>query len=103
MTPFLQKLDHYEKLLRLDKPIGMLLLLWPTLWGLWLSSLGHPDWKVVLIFVIGTVLMRSAGVAVNDVADRNFDPHVARTKDRPAGGRPGERQGSVACLRRSWH
>jgi 4-hydroxybenzoate polyprenyltransferase len=83
LSPLLQKLDHYEKLLRLDKPIGTLLLLWPTLWGLWLSAHGHPNWKVVWIFVIGTVLMRSAGVAVNDVADRNFDPHVARTKDRP--------------------
>jgi 4-hydroxybenzoate polyprenyltransferase len=79
----LQRLDSYEKLLRLDKPIGTLLLLWPTLWALWLSSAGRPNWKVVWIFVIGTVLMRSAGVAVNDFADREFDPHVARTKDRP--------------------
>jgi 4-hydroxybenzoate polyprenyltransferase len=69
--------------MRLDKPIGTLLLLWPTLWALWLSSAGRPNWKVVWIFVIGTVLMRSAGVAVNDFADREFDPHVARTRDRP--------------------
>jgi len=79
----LRRLDSYEKLLRLDKPIGTLLLLWPTLWALWLSSGGRPNWKVVWIFALGTLLMRSAGVAVNDFADRNFDPHVARTKDRP--------------------
>ncbi|HTT40347.1 MAG TPA: 4-hydroxybenzoate octaprenyltransferase [Burkholderiales bacterium] len=79
----LDRLDSYEKLLRLDKPIGTLLLLWPTLWALWLSSSGQPNWKIVWIFVLGTVLMRSAGVAVNDFADREFDPHVARTKDRP--------------------
>jgi 4-hydroxybenzoate polyprenyltransferase len=78
-----QRLDHYEKLLRLDKPIGILLLLWPTLWALWLSSNGHPDWKIVWIFALGTVLMRSAGVAVNDFADRRFDPHVERTRARP--------------------
>jgi 4-hydroxybenzoate polyprenyltransferase len=87
MTPsvsgLLQRLDRYEKLLRLDKPIGILLLLWPTLWALWLSANGHPNWKIVWIFVLGTVLMRSAGVAVNDVADRRFDPYVERTKDRP--------------------
>ena len=79
----LQRLDHYEKLLRLDKPIGILLLLWPTLWALWLSAAGHPNWKITWIFVLGTVLMRSAGVAVNDYADRNFDPHVERTRNRP--------------------
>lgn len=83
LNSVLQRLDSYEKLLRLDKPIGTLLLLWPTLWALWLSSAGRPNWKIVWIFVIGTVLMRSAGVAVNDFADREFDPHVARTKDRP--------------------
>ena len=78
-----EKLDLYERLMRLDKPIGILLLLWPTLWALWLSSLGRPDWIVVWIFVLGTVLMRSAGCVINDLADRDFDPHVARTKDRP--------------------
>lgn len=78
-----EKLDLYEKLMRLDKPIGILLLLWPTLWALWLSSYGHPDWLVVWIFVIGTVLMRSAGCVINDYADRDFDCHVERTKDRP--------------------
>ena len=79
----IERLDQYEKLMRLDKPIGILLLLWPTLWGLWFASAGHPPWPIVLIFALGTVLMRSAGCVVNDYADREFDPHVARTKDRP--------------------
>ncbi|MCB1931117.1 4-hydroxybenzoate octaprenyltransferase [Accumulibacter sp.] len=78
-----QRLDLYERLMRLDRPIGILLLLWPTLWGLWLSALGRPDWLVVWIFVLGTVLMRSAGCVINDLADRDFDPHVARTSQRP--------------------
>jgi 4-hydroxybenzoate polyprenyltransferase len=78
-----ERLDLYERLMRLDKPIGILLLLWPTLWGLWLSALGRPDWRVLWIFVLGTVLMRSAGCVINDLADRNFDPHVARTSQRP--------------------
>jgi len=78
-----EKLDLYEKLMRLDKPIGILLLLWPTLWALWLSAQGHPDWTVVWIFVLGTVLMRSAGCVINDYADRDFDCHVERTKARP--------------------
>jgi 4-hydroxybenzoate polyprenyltransferase len=80
---FIERLDIYEKLMRLDKPIGILLLLWPTLWGLWLSSYGFPNPGVAVIFVLGVVLMRSAGCIVNDFADRNFDPHVERTKDRP--------------------
>ena len=78
-----EKLDLYERLMRLDKPIGILLLLWPTLWALWFSSLGNPDWMVVWIFVLGTVLMRSAGCVINDYADRDFDRHVERTKGRP--------------------
>jgi 4-hydroxybenzoate polyprenyltransferase len=69
--------------MRLDKPIGILLLLWPTLWALWLSSLGRPNWIIVWIFVLGTVLMRSAGCVINDYADRDFDKHVERTKERP--------------------
>ena len=90
------QLDAYIKLMRLDKPIGILLLLWPTLWALWISSQGHPDWGVVGIFVLGTVLMRSAGCVVNDYADRHFDPHVARTKERPlAAGRVSEREALV--------
>ncbi len=69
--------------MRLDKPIGILLLLWPTLWALWLSADGRPDWMVLWVFVLGTVLMRSAGCVINDYADRDFDKHVERTKDRP--------------------
>jgi 4-hydroxybenzoate polyprenyltransferase len=78
-----EKLDLYERLMRLDKPIGILLLLWPTLWALWLSAEGRPDWVVVWVFVLGTVLMRSAGCVINDYADRDFDKHVERTKERP--------------------
>ena len=80
---FTERLTAYEKLIRLDKPIGILLLLWPTLWALWLSSRGHPDWTIVWIFILGTVLMRSAGCAINDYADRDFDARVARTRERP--------------------
>ena len=88
MKAIRERLDLYEKLMRLDKPIGILLLLWPTLWALWLSSGGRPNLLLVWIFVLGTVLMRSAGCVINDYADRNFDPHVERTKERPlAAGR----------------
>ena len=80
---FKERLHLYEKLMRLDKPIGILLLLWPTLWGLWISSYGYPNWVILWIFVLGTVLMRSAGCVINDYADRNFDKHVARTQNRP--------------------
>ncbi|HEV7612125.1 MAG TPA: 4-hydroxybenzoate octaprenyltransferase [Steroidobacteraceae bacterium] len=81
-------LADYARLMRLDRPIGIWLLLWPTLWALWISSRGKPDPRIFIIFVVGTVLMRSAGCAINDYADRSFDPHVARTKDRPlAAGR----------------
>lgn len=78
-----ERLDLYERLVRLDKPIGILLLLWPTLWGLWLSSYGSPNVVVVVVFVLGVVLMRSAGCVVNDIADREYDPRVERTKNRP--------------------
>lgn len=77
------RLDLYERLMRLDKPIGTLLLLWPTLWALWLSSDGRPDWTVTWIFALGTLLMRSAGCVINDYADRDFDLHVERTRERP--------------------
>ncbi len=91
-----EKLDLYEKLMRLDKPIGILLLLWPTLWGVWLSSAGRPDWAVALVFVMGTVLMRSAGCVINDYADRDFDRHVERTKARPlTAGRVSTREALV--------
>lgn len=79
----MQKLDAYEKLMRLDKPIGTLLLLWPTLWGLWLAGEGKPDLMTVWIFALGTLLMRSAGCVINDWADRRFDGEVARTRERP--------------------
>lgn len=78
-----ERINLYIKLARLDRPIGILLLLWPTLWGVWIAGNGHPDWHIVAIFVIGTVLMRSAGCVINDYADRDFDKHVQRTKDRP--------------------
>jgi 4-hydroxybenzoate polyprenyltransferase len=77
------RLDAYERLIRLDKPIGTLLLLWPTLSALWLASYGSPSWIVVGIFVLGTLLIRSAGCAINDYADRDFDAHVERTANRP--------------------
>jgi len=77
------RLDAYEKLVRLDKPIGILLLLWPTLWGLWMAARGMPNLWALWLFVLGTVLMRSAGCAINDYADRDFDPHVQRTQARP--------------------
>jgi len=77
------RLDAYERLIRLDKPIGTLLLLWPTLSALWLATFGSPSWVVVGIFALGTLLMRSAGCAINDYADRHFDPHVQRTANRP--------------------
>ena len=82
-----RRLDAYERLIRLDKPIGTLLLLWPTLWAVWLAADGRPSAAIVLIFVLGTLLMRSAGCAVNDYADRNFDAHVERTRSRPLAAR----------------
>jgi len=78
-----RRLDAYERLIRLDKPIGTLLLLWPTLWALWLASNGRPAPQVLIVFILGTLLMRSAGCAINDFADRRFDPHVERTRSRP--------------------
>jgi 4-hydroxybenzoate polyprenyltransferase len=82
-----RRLDAYERLVRLDKPIGTLLLLWPTLWAVWLAADGEPSAGIVLIFVLGTLLMRSAGCAINDYADREFDPHVKRTHARPLAAR----------------
>lgn len=79
----LEKLVDYLTLMRLHRPIGILLLLWPTLWALWFAAGGMPDLHVLFVFVAGTVLMRSAGCAINDYADRNIDSNVARTKDRP--------------------
>ena len=82
-APLVQRLDAYEKLIRLDKPIGILLLAWPTLWALWLASRGLPNPLVLWLFLLGTVLMRSAGCAINDFADRKLDAHVERTRARP--------------------
>ena len=73
----------YLQLMRLDRPIGILLLLWPTLWAIWIASNGHPPLLILFIFVAGTVLMRSAGCVINDYADRNIDKHVKRTEHRP--------------------
>ena len=78
-----QRLDAYERLMRLDKPIGTLLLLWPTMWAVWIAAEGAPSLFIVWIFALGTLLMRSAGVVMNDYADRHFDVHVERTKNRP--------------------
>ena len=82
-----KRLDAYERLIRLDKPIGALLLLWPTLWAVWLASEGRVSAGILVIFVAGTFIMRSAGCAINDYADRNFDPHVERTRSRPLAAR----------------
>ena len=79
----MRRLALYAKLVRLDKPIGSLLLLWPTLSALWLASGGMPDAQLIVIFSLGTILMRSAGCAINDFADRDFDRHVKRTAERP--------------------
>ena len=87
------RIKTYAQLMRLDKPIGILLLLWPMLWGLWFAAQGLPDGRILVIFVLGTVLMRSAGCVINDFADRKIDPHVERTKNRPmAAGRVGSKE-----------
>ncbi len=78
-----QRIDAYERLVRLDKPIGILLLLWPTLAALWWATFGRPALTLVIVFTVGTIVMRSAGCALNDWADRDFDLHVKRTADRP--------------------
>jgi len=78
-----ERLGYYALLVRANRPIGILLLLWPSLWALWIAGEGQPPWGVVLVFVLGVTLMRSAGCAINDYADRNIDGHVERTKGRP--------------------
>jgi 4-hydroxybenzoate polyprenyltransferase len=98
-----ERLRQYALLMRLDRPIGSLLLLWPALWALWLAGAGHPQPLVVVVFVLGVVLMRSAGCVINDYADRDVDPHVARTRQRPlAAGRVSSREALtlfvVLCL-----
>lgn len=81
-------IKDYCDLVRLDKPIGILLLLWPTLWALWLAARGMPDTKILIIFIAGVVLMRSCGCIMNDMFDRHYDGDVERTRNRPiASGR----------------
>ncbi len=82
-TEYLERAHQYWLLARFDKPIGILILLWPTLWALWIASAGNPDMLVLLVITSGVVLTRAAGCIINDYADRNFDPHVERTKQRP--------------------
>ncbi|ACK53593.1 MAG TPA: 4-hydroxybenzoate octaprenyltransferase [Thauera aminoaromatica] len=104
MTPAMSlsdKLPHYARLMRIDKPIGTLLLLWPTLWALWIAAAGWPPLHILVIFIVGTFLMRSAGCVINDYADRDFDGHVERTRTRPlATGvvSPGEALALAAAL-----
>lgn len=96
-----ETLREYALLVRLHRPIGIWLLLWPTLWALWIACRGRPDEGLFAIFFLGTVLMRSAGCAINDFADRNFDPHVKRTRDRPLAAKrisPYEAIGVFAAL-----
>ena len=81
------RLMDFALLCRLDRPIGIWLLLWPTLWALWTAASGHPQWRLLVIFTLGTVLMRSAGCVVNDLMDRDIDPHVRRTRTRPLAAR----------------
>ena len=82
-TPWRERLGHYWRLMRFDKPIGILLLLWPALWALWIAGQGKPNLLVLLVIVSGVVVMRAAGCVINDYADRDFDPHVERTRQRP--------------------
>ncbi|MFQ5346065.1 MAG: 4-hydroxybenzoate octaprenyltransferase [Mariprofundus sp.] len=98
-----ERFDIYKRLMRTDRPIGTLLLLWPTLWALWIAGEGHPDGMVLLIFAAGVFLMRSAGCVINDIADRNIDQYVDRTKARPlAAGEIGSKEALglfvVLCL-----
>ncbi|MCB1727802.1 MAG: 4-hydroxybenzoate octaprenyltransferase, partial [Gammaproteobacteria bacterium] len=79
----LSQLRNYLILMRMDRPIGILLLLWPMLWALWLAGRGHPDGGLFIVFVLGVIVMRAAGCVLNDFADRNIDPYVERTRNRP--------------------
>src|SRR5579862_5222548 len=90
-APFLyrveRRIEEYALLARLDRPIGTWLLLWPALWALWIAGTGRPHPKVLMVFVAGVFVMRAAGCVINDFADRNIDPHVRRTRDRPLAAR----------------
>ncbi len=99
VTTLRSRLYDYAVLMRWHRPIGSLLLLWPTLWALWMAGAGRPSAQLVLVFVAGVFIMRSAGCVINDFADRNFDPHVKRTRDRPiAAGRVTPREAIVLFL-----
>ncbi|MBV9344413.1 MAG: 4-hydroxybenzoate octaprenyltransferase [Gammaproteobacteria bacterium] len=96
-----RRLTEYARLMRLDRPIGTWLLLWPALWALWIAGDGHPEPRVLLIFVLGVFVMRAAGCVINDFADRDIDPHIRRTRDRPLAARrvaPGEALALCAAL-----
>jgi 4-hydroxybenzoate polyprenyltransferase len=93
-----RRLVDYARLMRIDRPIGAFLLLWPTLWALWLAGAGHPDPKVFTVFVAGVFVMRAAGCVVNDFADRYFDPHVKRTVDRPLATRRVSEREAIALF-----
>lgn len=102
-----ERLYQYALLMRLHRPIGIYLLLWPTLWAVWISASGYPCITNITIFSLGVILMRSAGCVINDYADRHFDPHVHRTQDRPlANGQVSEREAlvlfTVLCLLAFW-
>jgi 4-hydroxybenzoate polyprenyltransferase len=99
----MERLRQYWLLARFDRPIGTLILLWPTLWALWVAGKGRPDTLVLAVFCLGVVLMRAAGCVINDYADRDFDPHVERTKQRPiAAGKVSPKEAlivfAVLCL-----
>jgi 4-hydroxybenzoate polyprenyltransferase len=96
-----RRANEYARLMRLDKPIGTWLLLWPALWALWVAGAGRPEPRVLIVFVLGVVVMRAAGCVINDFADRDIDPHVRRTRDRPLAARrvsPAEALGLFAVL-----
>src|SRR5215813_7881867 len=82
-----RRIEEYWELARFNRPIGTWLLLWPALWALWIAGDGQPDQKVLVVFVLGVIVMRAAGCIVNDFADRDIDPHVRRTRDRPLAAR----------------
>lgn len=99
MQTFYDRVRQYWLLARFHRPIGTFILLWPALWALWLASSGKPDVLVLTVIIAGVVLMRAAGCVINDVADKNFDPHVARTKDRPiASGKVSAKEGIILFI-----
>lgn len=94
----LRMLADYLRLMRLDKPIGIALLLWPTLWALWAAAGGVPTTRLLILFIAGTIIMRSAGCVANDLIDRDIDPHVRRTRDRPLAARRISPHGAIVLL-----